>query len=94
MLPVFAIRTGRRRCRVVFGPPVAVPRSNDRNADLTFAMSRIAAEVERAVRAAPHQWFVFRELWPKRPASLAEVRPDRAREREAAFNGDVDRVRR
>jgi KDO2-lipid IV(A) lauroyltransferase len=64
MLPVFAIREGRRRCRVIFGPPVTVPRTDDRNADLTWAMGRIAAEVERAVRRAPEQWFVFRELWP------------------------------
>jgi KDO2-lipid IV(A) lauroyltransferase len=67
MLPVFALRDGRRRCRVVFGPPVHVPRTADRNADLTWAMNQVAAEVERAVRAAPHQWFVFRELWPDDP---------------------------
>jgi lauroyl/myristoyl acyltransferase len=49
----------------VFGPPVHVPCSEDRNADLTWAMGRIAAEIERAVRRAPNQWFVFRELWPE-----------------------------
>ena len=64
MLPVFAIREGRRRCRVVFGPPVHVPHTDDRNADLTWAMGRIGAEVEKAVRRVPHQWFVFRRLWP------------------------------
>jgi lauroyl/myristoyl acyltransferase len=64
MLPVFAIREGRRRCRVVVGPPISVPRTEDRNADLAWAMGRVALEVERAVRRAPHQWFVFRELWP------------------------------
>jgi KDO2-lipid IV(A) lauroyltransferase len=94
MLPVFAIRTGRRRCRVVFGPPITVPRSKDRNADLTEAMQRVAVEVEAAVRAAPHQWFVFRELWPKRSASVAQVSPDRSRERLPTLDGDVDRVRR
>jgi KDO2-lipid IV(A) lauroyltransferase len=65
MLPVFALREGRRRCRIVFCPPVIVPRSGNRNADLTAAMSQVAADIERAVRRAPHQWFVFRELWPK-----------------------------
>jgi lauroyl/myristoyl acyltransferase len=67
MLPVFAIREGRRRCRVVFAPPVDVPRTDDRDADLRVAMARVSAEVERAVRAAPHQWFVFRALWPDAP---------------------------
>jgi KDO2-lipid IV(A) lauroyltransferase len=64
MLPVFALREGRRRCRVVFCPRVDVPRTDDRTADLTAAMGHVAADVERAVRRAPHQWFVFRELWP------------------------------
>jgi lauroyl/myristoyl acyltransferase len=70
MLPVFAIREGRRRCRIVFCPPVAVPLTDDRNADLTWAMGRVAAEVEGAVRSTPEQWFVFRELWPTVAASL------------------------
>ncbi len=65
MLPVFALREGRRRCRVIFSAPIDVPRSGDREADLTAAMGRVAAEVETAIRRAPHQWFVFRELWPK-----------------------------
>ena len=69
MLPVFAIREGRRRCRILFSPPIRVPRTENRAADLTWAMGRVAAEIERAVRAAPHQWFVFRELWPARPAA-------------------------
>jgi len=41
-----------------------VSHTESRDADLTRAMGCVAAEVERAVRAAPHQWFVFRELWP------------------------------
>jgi lauroyl/myristoyl acyltransferase len=65
MLPVFALREGRRRCRVVFSPPVHVARTGDRNADLTRAMEQVAADIERAIRSAPHQWFVFRELWPR-----------------------------
>jgi len=65
MLPVFAIREGRRRCRIVFCPPISVPRTESRDSDLTWAMGRVATEVERAVRNTPHQWFVFRDLWPE-----------------------------
>ena len=65
MLPVFAIREGRRQCRILLCPPITVPRTENRDADLTWAMSRVATAVEDAVRAAPHQWFVFRELWPE-----------------------------
>ena len=51
------------------------------------AMERVAAEVERAVRRAPHQWFVWRELWPNELRSAAEIGPDRPSERELALDG-------
>jgi lauroyl/myristoyl acyltransferase len=57
LLPVFAIREGRRRYRVIFAAPIEA-------SDVAAAASRVAEAIEGAVRAAPHQWFVFRELWP------------------------------
>jgi KDO2-lipid IV(A) lauroyltransferase len=63
VLPVFAIREGRRRYRVVFRPPILVPATADRGNDLGSAAQAIAREIEDAIRRAPHQWFVFRELW-------------------------------
>ena len=64
LLPVFVFREGRRRYRVVFRPPIRAPRTDDRAEDLTATMRRVAAEVEWAIRRAPHQWFCFRRLWP------------------------------
>jgi len=64
LLPVFAIREGRRRYRVSFSAPVDVLPTAGRHADVAGAMARIAAAIESAVRSAPHQWFVFREIWP------------------------------
>jgi len=64
VLPVFAIREGRRRYRVVFRPPILVAATADRGADLGSAVQAIARELEHAIRRAPHQWFVFRALWP------------------------------
>lgn len=64
LLPVFAVRIGRRRFRLEFGAPVGVPRTRDRDADFAVAMRAMAAEIEGAIRRAPHQWFVFRRLWP------------------------------
>jgi KDO2-lipid IV(A) lauroyltransferase len=64
MLPVFALREGRRGVRIVFRPPIAVARTANRNADLADAMRRVAGEIEAGIRRAPHQWFVFRALWP------------------------------
>jgi phosphatidylinositol dimannoside acyltransferase len=65
MLPVFALREGRRRFRLVFRPPIEVGRTADRSADLAAAMRSVAGEIEYAIRRAPEQWFAFRELWPR-----------------------------
>ncbi len=64
LLPVFALREGRRGVRMVFRPPIHVARTANRTADLAEAMCRVAADIEAGIRRAPHQWFVFRELWP------------------------------
>lgn len=64
MLPVFVFREGRRRYRIVFRPPIRVPRTADRRADVAQAMRLVAAEIEWAIRRAPDQWFCFRRLWP------------------------------
>lgn len=66
ILPVFALREGRRRFRLVFRPPIEVARTADRGADLEAAMGSVAGEIEYAIRRAPEQWFVFRSLWPDR----------------------------
>jgi lauroyl/myristoyl acyltransferase len=63
MVPAFAIREGRRKYRAFFRPPITVPRTADRAADLAEAARRAAADIEWAVRRAPYQWFVFRKLW-------------------------------
>jgi len=64
LLPVFVLREGRRRYRVLFRPPIRARRTDDRAADLAATMRQVAAEVEWAIRRAPHQWFCFRRLWP------------------------------
>ncbi|MCP3961187.1 MAG: lysophospholipid acyltransferase family protein [bacterium] len=62
MLPVFVLREGRHRSRLVFRPEVRVTGEGDEG--LAEAMARIAADVEWAIRREPHQWFCFRALWP------------------------------
>jgi predicted LPLAT superfamily acyltransferase len=69
LLPVFALRRGRRRYHVVFSAPIRVARTADREADLAEALAKVATEIEGAIRLAPHQWFCFRELWPESAAS-------------------------
>lgn len=70
MVPVFAVREGRRRFRLVFGAPIEVPRTRDRDADFAAASHAMVAAIEAAIRRAPHQWFVFRRLWPDQERSV------------------------
>jgi lauroyl/myristoyl acyltransferase len=49
---------------MVFRPPIHLARTANRAADLEVAMRRVAGDIEGGIRRAPHQWFVFRELWP------------------------------
>jgi predicted LPLAT superfamily acyltransferase len=63
IVPVFNFREGRFRLRSVARPLILVARTADRDRDLASAVERLGAEVEWAIRRAPHQWFCFRRLW-------------------------------
>ena len=63
LLPAFVFRRGRHSSQVVFRPPVRVTESG--RAGLAAAMAEISGHVEWAIRQEPHQWFCFRDLWPK-----------------------------
>ncbi len=66
LVPIFVLREGRRSYRIEIAEPIEIARSRDRNADVAAATRRVAGEIERAIRSAPHQWYCFRELWPRR----------------------------
>lgn len=78
MIPVFAIREGRRRFRLVFRPPIRTPRTRNRDQDLQTATAQLAREIEYGIRRAPLQWFVFRDLWPQGDSTLDEEGADRS----------------
>lgn len=63
ILPVFNFRDGRFHVRTVVRAPIRVAHTINRDADVTVAMQRLAAEIEWAIRHQPHQWFCFRKLW-------------------------------
>ena len=69
ILPVFNFRDGRFRVRTVVRAPIRVAHTRDREADVAAAMHRLASEIEWAIRHRPHQWFCFRQLWDRAPAS-------------------------
>jgi lauroyl/myristoyl acyltransferase len=63
LVPVFVFRDRRRTFRCAVRPPIEVPRTADKGADIALATRRFAAELEAAIRSHPHQWFCFRKLW-------------------------------
>lgn len=69
LVPVFVFRVARRHYRIEIADLIRVPRTADRQEDLSAATQRMGNEIERAIRTAPHQWFCFRNLWPGRPAT-------------------------
>jgi KDO2-lipid IV(A) lauroyltransferase len=62
LLPVFTLREGRSRYRVVFRDPIHVAHTADRDADHRQALQQLAGAIEWAVRTAPEQWFCFAEV--------------------------------
>lgn len=66
-LPVVPVRTerlGGARFRVTALPPVALPDTGDRPADIRAAMVQLNALVESWVRERPEQWLWLHRRWP------------------------------
>jgi len=64
--PLFVMRSGRRRYRLLTSPPFIVTRkSRDRDEDLAEAMSQWTRELERVIAAAWFQWFTFEPYSPE-----------------------------
>jgi predicted LPLAT superfamily acyltransferase len=58
--PVFVMRRGRRRYRLVSGKPIRVERrSRNRDVDLQLAIDEWARDLEQVIRAGWFQWFTF-----------------------------------
>ena len=68
LLPLFVFREGRRRYRICFRPPIEVPRTRDRKADVRGAVETFARELEWAIERAPEQWFCFNHAFGSGPA--------------------------
>jgi predicted LPLAT superfamily acyltransferase len=57
--PLFIVRLGRRRYRLVVSAPFTVVRTRDRDEAFARAVAEWTRELERVVRTAWHQWFAF-----------------------------------
>jgi lauroyl/myristoyl acyltransferase len=60
IFPLFVIRLGRRRYRLLTCPPIELTRtSRDRDADIRRGVEHWSRELESAIRYAWQQWFAF-----------------------------------
>jgi len=73
VLPVFAYPERDGGYRIVYGPPVPVPDTGDRDADGLAVTAAATARLEEAVRACPQAWFWMHRRWRTRPEGPDEV---------------------
>lgn len=67
--PVFVIRLGRRRYRLLTGSPIELVRTGrNRDDDLRRAIDRWSLELERVIAESWYQWFTFEPFFEENPA--------------------------
>ncbi len=46
-------------------PPIEPVRTGDRAHDVSSTMQLVAEQLETVIRRCPHQWYMFRNMWPE-----------------------------
>jgi lauroyl/myristoyl acyltransferase len=64
VVPAFSLREGGR-LSAWFEPPLELPNTGDRDADVREGVRRWGEVLERYVRRAPEQWAVFERFWER-----------------------------
>lgn len=67
VVPVRVVRLGPARFRMVCEPPLEVPLTGDRRADVHALTGAVNAMLERWIRADPASWLWLHRRWPKEP---------------------------
>ena len=70
VLPVFIVREGVSRHRLIIEPPVDLDLTGDKDRDIFTYLSRLSAISESYIRRYPDQWWWIHRRWRKaRPAA-------------------------
>jgi len=64
VIPAYAYRIGPARLRIVCEPPLDLPDSGDRKADILALTLSVNQRLERWIRARPECWFWLHRRWP------------------------------
>jgi KDO2-lipid IV(A) lauroyltransferase len=65
VLPTCAQRIGPARFVVTFGPPLPLPESGDRTADVLALTQAMNDQLEAWIRAKPESWLWMHRRWPQ-----------------------------
>ena len=64
VLPARVERLDGARFRLTIEPPLPLPDTGDRAADVAALMTAVNATLERWIRERPEQWFWVHRRWP------------------------------
>ncbi|GAD10935.1 lauroyl/myristoyl acyltransferase [Gluconobacter frateurii NBRC 103465] len=73
IIPVYIVRLGEGRFRMVCEAPLQAARTGDRHADIRSICVAMNETLERWVRERPGAWFWLHRRWPKEPLALPAV---------------------
>ena len=68
VIPIHPVRLGPARFRVICEPPMALPDTGDRAADVYALSLAVNATLERWIREQPECWLWLHRRWPKDPS--------------------------
>jgi Kdo2-lipid IVA lauroyltransferase/acyltransferase len=68
VIPIHPVRLGPARFRVICEPPMVLPDSGDRSADVYALSLAMNATLERWIREQPEGWMWLHRRWPKNTA--------------------------
>ena len=63
--PVFIVRVGRRRYRVIAFPPITIAPTRERETAFAAALETWTKELEDVIRTRWYQWFTFEPFSPE-----------------------------
>ena len=71
VIPAYVERLGPARFKVTCEPPLDVPDSGNRTADVTSLTQAVNDTLERWIRAKPESWLWLHRRWPKASIGLS-----------------------
>jgi len=68
ILPMFIVRQGDGRHKIIIEPPIDLQDGNDERQVITATMAKITALIEQYIRRYPHEWAWMHRRWKSRPS--------------------------